>query len=105
VKQGSHRFDWVSTKVSKTAAKIMQEKERDKEKKGEKRNVRQPPLGASSDIAQRKEDSADGPGGAQAGGVDGVLQARDEQGAEEGGEVLREVCVGALGCRVANSGC
>ena len=65
---------------------------------GGEKNIRKTALRPARGVAQRKQHAAEGPHGAEAGGEDGVLEARDEQGAQEGGQVLGEVGVGALGC-------
>lgn len=61
-------------------------------------NVHYPPLGPARCVPHRKQDARKSPQTAQRGSIDGVLGAGDEQGAEEGRQVLGEVCVGALGC-------
>lgn len=67
-------------------------------------NLRSPSLGAR---ARRVANGIDDPGGkpaeAQTCGRDGEAQASDGQGHQEGGQVLGEVGVGALGYFILDS--
>ena len=51
------------------------------------------------------EDAGDGPAGPGDGGGDGQAEAGDEEGAEHGRVVLREVCVGSLGYKIGTKPC
>jgi len=77
---------------------MIQTRQRERVEKSKGKNVRKTALRPARSVAQREQHAGDGPHGAEAGGEDGVLEARDEQGAQEGGQVLGEVGVGALGC-------
>jgi hypothetical protein len=60
-------------------------------------NIRDPALRTLGRVTEGKQHAAKGPGAAEGGGVDGVLEPGNKQGGEEGGQVLGEVGVGALG--------
>ena len=60
-------------------------------------NVHHPPLRPARAVPNRVQDPGNRPDGAQGGRIHGVLEARDEQRAEVGRQVLGEVGVGALG--------
>lgn len=69
----------------------------DKVGEGADERTNHPPLWSFTGIPQGKQHPGKSPEAAEGAGKLGVLEPRDEEGAEEGGEVLGEVVVGALG--------